>query len=116
MNEIKKEKQYPKRSPLQNRSEHKYFGEVANALVENGITLQVFIQNLEVDPTKDNVKDVFRAIARAKFKKDSTADLTTKETIETFEELNRHLATLGIHVPWPSMEELSFKNYDERRL
>lgn len=100
-------KQYKQRTNLQNRSLHKYCTEVSDLLKEHGIPIAVFFQNVEVDPTMETVKTLFRSIAKSKFGKESTSDLNTFELQEVFEEVNRHISQWGIHVPWPSYEELS---------
>ena len=100
------------RTKQQNKAMHKYFEEVADVLNENGIAQSVFLENLEVDYTKETIKDIWRAIVKKKFGKESTADLTTKELQDVFEEFNRHLAKFGLHIPFPSFAA----DYDEEFL
>lgn len=100
------------RSAQQNKAMHKYFEEVANTLNETGISQAVFFADFEADYTKETIKNAWRAIAKRKFGKDSTADFTTKELQEVFEEFNRHIAKFGIHIPFPSFAA----DYDEEFL
>lgn len=93
-----------KRTKKQNNSLHLFCDQLAEELTDNGISLQVFIKDLSVDLTGENVKSAIRAIGKAKFGKTSTADLTTKELQACYEEINRHISQWGIHVPFPSEE------------
>lgn len=108
------------RTPKQNNSEHKLFEEVAVELNNHGISMKALIENLEINHTKYSVKAVFRAIGKAKFGKDSTAKLTTKETQECYEEFNRMLSSYGIFIAWPSVESspgyLSSLEYETNRI
>lgn len=108
--ENKKEKT---RTLLQNRSIHKYFQEVADMLNESGIPIAVFYSDIEADYTKEAVKSLFRAFLKEKYGKDSTKQMDTKEVQEVWEEVNRHLSKHGIHIPFPSREQLI--NYDDER-
>ncbi len=92
------------RTPAQNRSLHKYCTEVANELNNAGISMEVLVQNIEVDHTMESVKSIWRAIAKAKYGKESTKILSKKEIGEVYEEFNRLLAQFGIHIAWPSYE------------
>lgn len=92
------------RTVLQNRSMHKYFEELAIELNNAGITMQALIEELHIDHTKESVKSIWRAIAKAKYGKESTTELTTKEIDEVYEEFNRLVANFGIHIAWPSIE------------
>lgn len=93
-----------KRTLKQNKSIHKFFEEASVELNNADISLKVLLETLEVEHTAESVKSIFRAIGRAKFGKVSTADLTTKELNETFEELARLFAKNGIHILFPSVE------------
>lgn len=90
------------RTDSQNRALHKYCSELAVELQSAGIPLEVFVHLIEADYTMEAVKEVFRAFARAKFQKKSTADLTTKEIQEVYEEMSRHVSQFGIYMAWPS--------------
>lgn len=109
---------FPQRTPSQNASLHLFCEQLAEAMNEAGISQRIFLKELEVDNSMESVKSVFRELGKVKYGKDSTAKLTTKEMTDIYEELNRHTASrLGIHVPWPSIEEvlLNQNNYDNRK-
>lgn len=93
-----------KRTNLQNRSIHSWFDEVSRELNLAGIDFKVLVDSLRVDATPDLVKSVFRQIGYAKFEKKSTANLTSKELQECWEEMNRLLASAGVHCPYHSVE------------
>src|SRR3990167_4369123 len=100
--------EFKQRTLQQNKSLHKYCELLADALNEAGISQALFLKGLEVDNSSESVKVVFRAIGKAKYLKISTVDLTTKEMSEIFDEINRHIALLGIHIDWPSEESQNF--------
>jgi hypothetical protein len=90
---------------LQQKSYHKGFQDIANVLIENGIPLNVLIQHIEVRPTSNNIKDVFRAIAHAKYDIESTSDLNSDEVDEVWEELIKAVSeTTGVFIHFPSRE------------
>lgn len=95
----------PIRSQEQNRSLHLGFTQIADTLVENGVSLSVVLQNLDVRPTMESVKAIFRAIAHAKYGHDSTAKLTTDQVDKVWDELIKAVSqTTGIFIPFPSEE------------
>ena len=93
-----------KRTLQQNKSLYKYFSQVATELNNHGIGLKIALQDLEVDVTDHNIKSMFKSILLTKFGKTSTADMTTKELNECYDEMNRHFSKLGIQVDFPSQE------------
>lgn len=101
------------RTNLQSRALHKYFSEVADLLNESGISMEVFYRDIQCDYTMESVKSLFRSFLKAKYGKGSTAQMTTKEVQSVWEEVNRHLSQHGVHVPFPSSEQLI--NYDENK-
>lgn len=90
------------RTPQQNKAMHVYFEEVADLLNESGISVQLFLKDFEIDYSKEMIKGIWRRIAEKKFGKESTADLTTRELQDIFEEFNRQVSKHGIHLPFPS--------------
>lgn len=96
------------RTSQQNRALHKYFEMLADALNEGGFTVQLVLkQKMELDWTKDMVKDVlWRTAQKAILKKESTKDLNKQEDIDrVYDHLNRHLSEkFGVHVAFPSAE------------
>lgn len=94
------------RTGSQNNSLHLYCRELAKELNESGISQSVFFKDIEADYSEETIKDLFRSFAKAKYGKDKTSQLTTKELSDLYEEVNRHTSKLGIHIPWPSIEGL----------
>ncbi len=92
------------RTDRQNRSLHKYCTELATELNNAGIGIDVFMKDIEADHTMESVKSLWRAFAKAKYNKTSTADLTTTEINAIYDEVNRHIAQFGIHMMFPSQE------------
>ena len=95
------------RTPRQNNSFHKLFRMYSDTLNEHGLTIPfVFQQRPEIDWTPEIVKALWHDFQKAKFGKKSTKDLTTKEVQEVYEEVNRFMSGFGLHIPFPSIEEL----------
>ena len=90
------------RTAQQNKAIHKYFSEVAMELNNAGIGMKEFIRDFEIDVTPNAVKDIFRAIGKVKYGKESTADLTTTEIQGCWLELDRSNAFRGFSIPFPS--------------
>lgn len=92
-----------KRTDKQNKSIHVGCANIADVLVENGVSLSLIIQDLEIRPTMHSVKDIFRAIAKAKYGIESTADLQTNQIDSVWEDLIKRVSeTTGVYVVFPS--------------
>ena len=96
---------YPKRTIKQNSSLHKWFSELSRELNNNGVDVKVLVENLRVDATPEMVKSIFRAIGKEKFGVKSTADLTTSQVNECYDEFVRLMANVGIFIPFPSYND-----------
>lgn len=97
-----------KRTDKQNRAIHTWFTEVSRECNDRGVDMKVLVENLRVDTSPESIKDIFRQIGSVKYGKKSTADLTTKELMDCYEEFNRLLGQSSLHIPFPSSEF----NYD----
>lgn len=96
------------RTLQQNKSLHLAFQQVADTMIEYGLTMnEVFV---DIRPTKEGIKDMFRTIAERKYGVKSTADLTTKQIQETFQDFAKAISEeTGEPIYWPSNIDL----YDE---
>jgi len=84
---------------------HKGCQQLADVLIENNLTLNVFIKNIEVRPTMHSIKDTIKSMARSKFGKESTELLTSPELNEIWDELAESLGKLtGEEIPFPCEE------------
>lgn len=90
------------RTPRANNAMHLYFTEVARELNDRGIDMRVLIKDLQLSHTKYSVKEIWKTMAEAKYGKDSTTKLTSKEIDEIYDDLNRFLAMYDIHVSFPN--------------
>jgi len=100
------------RTSRQNRSLHAGCTQIADMLVEHGISLSVALRNLDVRPTMNSIKDAYRSIASAKYGVESTADLSTVQINEVWLDLVKVLEeSTGVMIPFPSNESLI--NYEE---
>lgn len=93
------------RTYKQNRALHKGCQQIADLLIESGISLSVALQGLDVRPTMNSIKDVYRSIAQAKYGVDSTANLTTTQINEVWVDLVTALErNTGVEIGFPSQE------------
>ena len=106
-NDMPEDNQEKIRTSQQQKSLEVYCKQLSSALVEAGISQRMFLEGLEHDTSPEFIKAVFRAIGKSKYGKISTADLTTKECSDVYEELNRQSASKGVSIPWPSENELA---------
>lgn len=97
------------RTEQQNRAAHKFFRNLAVALDELGYEQTLTIGSVTAPWTEETAKDLFRTLGYKLYRKKSTADLTTTEMTAIYDLINRELTKRGKHVPWPSMEELMWK-------
>ena len=96
-----------KRTLPQNSSLHLYTERVAEKMNEAGIMQRELVgsfkDGFELPVTGHMIKDIFREVGRAMFKKNSTADLLTTEVIEVYRIVDKRIGEItGIVVDWPS--------------
>ena len=108
------EKKYPQRSNKQNNSLHLLFRQMAEQLNDSGYEQKITIGTVDTPWNEWSVKVMFSKIASAQFGKPHTSDLTTKELQEVYETLNRVIAEQGLHIPFPSLEEVLFQQNGQR--
>lgn len=101
------------RTLQQNKSLHKLFALISEALNESGFEYHKVIPEMEIPMTPTLVKEgLWRPIQMAMLNKASTTELTTKEIDQVFDVLNKHLSKQGLHVAFPSIEEMMMKDYE----
>jgi type VI protein secretion system component VasF len=89
----------------QEKAYHKGFQEIANELIAHGIPLDVALKDLDVRPTKESIKDIFRKIAGAKYGIESTTELQSHQVDEVWEDMTKALSiNTGVHFAFPSWE------------
>lgn len=93
-----------KRTQRQNAASHVYFKEAADLLNEQGVSVRVILDTLEVDFSKELVKAVWQAIGMRKFGTPHTSELTTRQLMDVYEEFNRAIGAEGCHMPFPTFE------------
>lgn len=99
------ERDLEKRTKKQNRAEHKWFRQVAEALNDGGYTVQEVVK-VPISFTEEWVKRyLFLRVAQVMYEKEHTSELTKEQTSKCVEELNLILGErFGIHVPFPAEE------------
>lgn len=100
---------YPQRTDAQNRSAHLFFRQVADELNNAGYERRITIGTADVPWSAETVKALFKKIGRFQFNKGKTSEMTTKEITEVYDTFNRMLSEEGVHIPWPSIDELLTK-------
>ena len=88
---------------------HVYFDELSQELLNSGCDFKVMLQDVNVSPTPDILKGVYRKMATTKFGVKSTEELTTKQVVEVWEDYNLWLSNYGVHIPFPS-QEFNYEN------
>lgn len=97
----------------QQKALHLYFTFVANEMQKAGMDVRAILKHfdsIDIPVNQKHVKEIWRTAQRAHLGKESTTELETKEVDEVWELMNRYLAMMGIHVPFPSLESLYNKN------
>ena len=98
------------RTPKQNAALHKYFNDVALALLEQGIERKTVVNDLEgyscpIDATF--MKEVWRSIQFTQTGKLSTTELTTSEIDKVYDTFNRFMSEeYGVSNSFPSVESM----------
>ena len=96
------------RSNLQNAALHVYCTQVAEMLNDAGYDFRRSLrQDLEIPWNKDLVKEyLWGAVQLAMTGKKSTTKPTSKEYVQIYDVLNRHVGEkFGISAPWPVKKE-----------
>lgn len=96
------------RTLKENNSLHKYFTDVANSLMEHGVTVRDLLEKFkeeDVPPTGDNVKQIWKSILRRKHSKTSTTQMTHNELSSVLEDFYQKVGELtGENIEFPSEE------------
>lgn len=97
------------RTAQQNKALHLFFEHVAKALNDAGLDMRkVMKPTVEIPWMKETVKEyLWRTVQDWQLGKKSTTELTKQEVDKVYETLNAHLGKLGVHVPFPSEEEVN---------
>lgn len=100
------------RTNLQNASLNLWCGWVADVLQEKGLTFRVFFkEGFEVSWSKEIVKDeIWRPVQMAICKQQSTTKPLTTDYPKIYDSINLKLSEHGIHVPWPSKDNINYKD------
>lgn len=96
-----------KRTPSQNNAMHKLFSDIADEMLSQGIGMRPLLDNVELQVTPKNIKEVWRAVQIAEVKKESTADLTKAEVNQVWERMIPILKKTGLEAEFPSWDEMS---------
>lgn len=96
------------RSLTMNSALHQFCKMLAHVLNDAGFDFRVFIKEGYPVPFNEYlVKEyLWRPIQKAITGKDSTTKPTNAEYSEIYEALNMKLSEFGIHVPWPSKDNM----------
>lgn len=94
-----------KRTPQQNAALHLFFTRVAESLNEAGYGVKRFyeeVKKVEIDWSAGQVKEnIWRPVQQAMTEKYSTTELEKIEVSAVYEQVNKVLSEIGIHVPFP---------------
>ena len=101
----------PTRTDQQNRALHLWLKQKCNQCMESGITPKMtFAKTIDIEMTPQMMKEIWRAVQRVMYKKESTTELlkTEGEFENITEHLNRFFAEqFGLDaIPFPSIENM----------
>lgn len=103
------------RTSNQNRSLHKALTEIAEHLQEQGIERRTIIKDLqgyEAPITMEFLKEVYKTIVYTMYRQTSTADLRTKQMMDSWDVFSKFIAeNYGVEYYWPSAEAQAFGEY-----
>ncbi|MDE1971169.1 MAG: hypothetical protein KGI50_06385 [Patescibacteria group bacterium] len=99
------------RTIQQNKALHLYFRLLAETLNDAGLDMRVILKpEVEIPWTPKNIKEyLWRPVQRIQLGKKSSTELTTKDIDVIYDTINLHLSKHGVHVPFPSIEEMSLR-------
>lgn len=104
-------KEERQRTLAQNRAMHKLFGDIAAEMTAQGIGMRPLLENVELEVSPTNIKEVWRAVQIAATGKESTADLTTAECDLVWQHMIPILRKTGLEAEWPSWQAVMEKSY-----
>jgi hypothetical protein len=95
-----------RRSLSQNKSLHLYCDKLAFAMTIAGITQKELVgsfkEGFTLPVTGQMIKEIFREVGKAMFKKESTADLSTIEMQEVYRAVDARFGEItGVRMEWP---------------
>ena len=95
------------RTSQQNKALHLFLTQVAEEMQAQGIEFQDIVpHNIDIPITPEYLKSVFQGISKKMYGKEHTSELTKTELSEVEKVFSRWLATCGIDIPFPSLNEL----------
>lgn len=111
------EKEYARRTNQQNKALHVLFALLAQKLNENGLDMKkTFARRpeMEIPWTGASIKEyIWRPAQKGQLNKSSTTQLTTVEIDQVFDTINKFFGeNFGLHVPFPSIDEILLKMRD----
>ena len=109
---INNDKPVKPRTESQNKALHVYFTQLAETLNDAGLDMRKTLKpEINIPWTGTSIKEfLWRPVMTAQLGKESTKELSTKDIDTIFDTINRHLSEkFGVTVPFPSIDELLFK-------
>ena len=103
------------RTKQQNKALHLWFNLVAEELNDKGYEQKITFGTKDCPWAKESVKAIFKKIAKFQVEEFKTSKLTTKQLKLVEETLHRILAEEGIHVEFPSIEQVYEETISLRR-
>jgi hypothetical protein len=101
------------RTTTQNSALHKGCEQIADVLIENNVTLAEVIDHLEVRPSMESIKALYRDIAKSKYGVTSTTQLESNQITQIWEDLAHAVGLVtGVNIEFPSQESLLLNDLD----
>ncbi len=84
---------------------------VADEMNSQSISLANLVTEIRPKPTKTSLHEVFKSICYSMYQKDSTTQLTKEELNNCLEVYLDALATIGVHLEFPSSDRQNLLSY-----
>jgi hypothetical protein len=109
-----------KRTLTQNASLHKYCANISEKMNEAGFTQRQLVgsfkEGFELPVTPVMIKDIFREVGNAMYKKESTTKLTTVEIQKVYQVVDQRFGEItGCRDEWPSIDSQSAQRVENKK-
>jgi len=100
------------RTSQQNKALHLFFKLVSEALNNAGLDIKATLKSeIDIPWSPELVKELmWKTVQKMVVNKKSTASLTNEELNKIYDVFNQAMANKGLHVPFPSIENLMSEN------
>jgi hypothetical protein len=99
------------RTNQQNKAYWLFQESISQEMNSQSISLATLVTEIKPKPTKTSLHEVFKSICHSMYQKDSTTQLTKEELNNCLEVYLNALATIGVHLEFPSSDRQNLLSY-----